>query len=109
MAAMQMLTIAAPGALLVVSSLSRLSHNLDKMLRMLEIILSRGATLLTTNSMIRAGEAFTRSGGLVAPDSWNPYSAISETRGLAGIHRTTMRRSPSYGLGYSRLSWISDS
>ena len=88
--AMRLLEAAGPQVVLVVSSLSRLSRHLDKMLRMLEIILSRGGSLLTTNSLIRPGEVFSRSGELLRSDSWDLSTALEHTQGLSGIHRKTL-------------------
>lgn len=79
------------GFVTFVANLSRLSRNLDKMLRMLEILLSRGASVLTTNHLIRPGEIHTRRGNLVPPDTLDPMSGMQREDGLTGLHRKTLR------------------
>lgn len=85
--AVSLLNTAGPDMVSFVSSLSRLSRNLDKALRMIEIVLSRGGTLLTANHMIRPAEVFTRKGALVRPNSLQPLSALEDLTGLSGVHR----------------------
>lgn len=84
--AMGILEAATPGFTILISSLSRFSRDLDKMMRMLEIILSRGGSILTANHLIRPGEVFTRQGELVRPDSKNPARVLENRSGLSGVH-----------------------
>lgn len=83
-----MLTQAAEtGMVLVTSALSRYSRNSEKLHRILEYLLAHGATVLTTNYLIRPTDVWVRRGDPVKPDSRNPYEALTNTRGLAGTHR----------------------
>ena len=87
--AVTMLGKVAAGELsvVVVSSLSRLSREVGKMLRMIEFILGHGAAVLTTNYLLRPGETFQRGGDLVPPDSSDLHAALGELSGLGGVHR----------------------
>lgn len=77
---------------LVVSHLSRLSRNIDKLLRVLEFVLARGGQVLTTNYLLRNGETWVRAKGLVAPSSTEPFRPLRELRGLSGAHRRTVQQ-----------------
>jgi hypothetical protein len=74
-------------ALVFTSALSRYSRNSDKLHRILEFLLAHGATILTTNYLIRPTDVWVRRGALVKPDSSNPYAGVLDTHGLAGTHR----------------------
>ncbi len=86
-AAIGMLGQASPDFVAVISSLSRLSRDLDKMMRMMEVLLARGSSILTTNLLIRPGEIHVRRGALVAPDSGEPMAALRDRDRLTGLHR----------------------
>ncbi|KUL23590.1 recombinase family protein [Actinoplanes awajinensis] len=75
------------GRVLVTSALSRYSRNSEKLHRILEFLLAHGATILTTNYLIRTTDVWVRRGTLIKPDSRKPYEGIAQTRGLTGTHR----------------------
>lgn len=74
-------------ALVFTSALSRYSRNSDKLHRILEFLLAHGATVLTTNYLVRPADVWVRRGALVKPDSAKPYAGVLDTRGLVGTHR----------------------
>lgn len=80
------------GHVLRIAGFSRLSRNLDKLFRIVDVVLSRGGEILTTNHLIRNGEVFSRRGGFVQPNSANPAAGMTDTRGLSGTHRRTMEQ-----------------
>jgi hypothetical protein len=55
------------GQVIAIHNLSRLSRNIDKMMRMLGIVLACGGEVLTSNMLIRPGEVHVRRGELVKP------------------------------------------
>jgi hypothetical protein len=73
--------------LLCTSALSRYSRNSEKLHRILEFLLAHGATVLTTNYLIRPADVWVRRGAFVKPDSSKPCAGMLDTRGLAGTHR----------------------
>jgi hypothetical protein len=73
--------------LLYTSALSRYSRNSAKLHRVLEFLLAHGATILTTNYLLRPGDVWVRRGDLVKPKSDDPCAGISDPRGLSGAHR----------------------
>jgi hypothetical protein len=74
--------------LVFVSHLSRLSRNMDNLLRILEIILASGVPVLTTNMMLRPGHVWPRRWeAFVPPVSTDPMVGLHEQTGLAGSHR----------------------
>jgi hypothetical protein len=75
------------GVLLWLSALSRISRNLDKLLRALEFLIAHHATVLTTNYMIRNGDVWVRRGRLVKPVSNDPAACLRDFSGLSGAHR----------------------
>lgn len=75
------------GVLLVLSALSRISRNLDKLLRALEFLIAHNATVLTTNYMIRNGDVWVRRGHFVKPASHNPGACLRDSTGLSGAHK----------------------
>jgi len=72
---------------LCTSALSRYSRNSAKLHRTLEILLAHGATILTTNYLIRPTDVWVRRGQLIKPVSNDPYKGIAEAQGLSGAHR----------------------
>ncbi|WP_433205348.1 hypothetical protein ACQP00_37650 [Dactylosporangium sp. CS-047395] len=87
---LDLLRQAADGDLvLCTSALSRYSRNSEKLHRVLEYLLVRDATILTTNHMIRPADVWVRRGDLVKPNSSDPFTRIGQTRGLVGAHRRT--------------------
>lgn len=76
----------------VVSSLSRLSRNVDKMMRMIELILARGGSILTTNLLIRPKEVHVRRDPLIAPDGHAPRAGLANEDRLSGLHRKVIRQ-----------------
>lgn len=75
------------GRVLWVSALSRISRNLDKLLRALEFLIAHNATILTTNYMIRNGDVWIRRDTLVKPVSNNPNACLTDPTGLTGAHK----------------------
>jgi hypothetical protein len=75
------------GMVLWVSALSRISRNLDKLLRALEFLLAHSATVLTTNYMIRTGDVWVRRDTLVKPVSNDPHACLTDSTGLTGAHK----------------------
>jgi hypothetical protein len=75
------------GVLLWVSALSRISRNLDKLLRALEFLIAHNATVLTTNYMIRSADVWVRRGLFVKPISNDPSACLRDSTGLSGAHK----------------------
>ena len=75
--------------LLGLSSLSRISRNSRKLLRVLEFLLAHRARILTTNYLLTPKEAWVRRHELVKPDSEQPMKGFHEMSGLSGSHRKT--------------------
>lgn len=69
------------------SALSRISRNLDKLLRALEFLIAHNATVLTTNYMIRGSDVWVRRGTFVKPVSNDPAACLSDSTGLTGAHK----------------------
>lgn len=72
------------------SSLSRYSRNSTVLATVVEFVLAHGGTLLTTNFMIRPGEAFSRCPPLVGADSHDPLSVLTTDR-LPGLQAKHVR------------------
>jgi hypothetical protein len=72
---------------LAVPSLSRISRRHDKLLRIVEFALAQGASVLTTNYLLRPGAVYARSGRLAVPDHRNHAASFADQRGLADVHR----------------------
>jgi hypothetical protein len=79
-------------AVWVVASLSRISRNLGKLLRVLEYVLAHHVPVLTANYLLRSGDAWVRRGALAPVDQDNLLAAWQDTRGLSGAHRNIVRR-----------------
>jgi hypothetical protein len=75
---------------LAVSSLSRISRNSGKLLRVLEFLLARYARVLTTNYLLTCKGVWVRRRELVKPDSVRPMAGFGNTNGLSGSHRKTL-------------------
>ncbi|MEV0132587.1 hypothetical protein AB0H83_29515 [Dactylosporangium sp. NPDC050688] len=87
---LDLLQQAAHGNLvLCTSALSRYSRNSEKLHRVLEYLLARNSTILTTNYLIRPTDVWVRRGDLVKPNSRDPFAGIGQTQGLVGAHRKT--------------------
>jgi hypothetical protein len=83
----EMLEAAAfDGVVLVLSALSRISRNLDKLFRALEFLIAHHATALTTNYLIRNG-VWVRRGRFVKPVSNDPAACLRDSTGLSGAHK----------------------
>lgn len=78
------------GLLLGTSSLSRISRNSHKLLRVLEFLLAHHARILTTNYLLTDKEAWVRRQELVKPDSNHPMKGFEVLNGLSGTHRKTV-------------------
>jgi hypothetical protein len=75
---------------IVLSGLSRISRNSRKLLRVVEFLLARKATVLTTNYFLTCKEVSVRRHELVKPDSARPMDGFQNTSGLSGSHRKTV-------------------
>lgn len=69
-----------------VPSLSRVSRNMDKLLRVMELLLARGVPIMTTNYLIRSHDVWVRR-RLIQPDNYNRLSGLDTLDGLSGSHR----------------------
>jgi hypothetical protein len=78
------------GLLLGMSSLSRISRNSRKLLRVLEFLFAHRARILTTNYLLTDKEVWVRRQELVAPDSKHPMKGFEVLSGLSGTHRKTV-------------------
>jgi hypothetical protein len=76
--------------ILGLSSLSRISRNSHKLLRVLEFLLSRKAKVLTTNYLLTSKEVWVRRHELVNPESARPMAGLRNMTGLNGSHRKTL-------------------
>ena len=72
------------------SSLSRVSRDSVLLATVLEFVLAHGGTLLTTNFLLRPGEAFSRRPPLIAANTHNPLAALTDA-GLSGLHAKHVR------------------
>lgn len=75
---------------LATSSMSRYSRNSVALAEIIEHILAHGATLLTTNFLLRPKEAFARRAPLIGADSYEHLNGVTTDR-LAGIHAKYLR------------------
>jgi hypothetical protein len=75
------------GLILATSSLSRLSRNSRKLLRVLEFLLAHRAKILTTNYLLTSKEVWVRHRHPVRPDSDHPLAGLHDQVGLRGAHR----------------------
>jgi len=78
------------GLLLGLSSLSRISRNSRKLLRVLEFLLAHRARILTTNHLLTDTEVWVRRQEPVKPDSKHPFKGFEVLSGLSGTHRKTV-------------------
>lgn len=78
------------GLLLGLSSLSRISRNSRKQLRVLEFLLAHRARILTTNYLLTDKEVWVRRREPVKPDSNRPMKGFEDLSGLSGSHRKTV-------------------
>jgi hypothetical protein len=78
------------GLLLGMSSLSRISRNSRKLLRVLEFLLAHRARILTTNYLLTDKEVWVRRHDLIKPDSKHPMKGFEVMHGLSGAHRKTV-------------------
>jgi hypothetical protein len=69
-----------------VPSLSRVSRNMDKLLRVMELLLARDVPIVTTNYLIRSYDVWVRR-RLVQPDNYSRLSGLDTLDGLSGSHR----------------------
>jgi len=76
--------------ILGLSSLSRISRNSRKLLRVLEFLLAHQARILTTNYLLTCKEVWVRRHELVKPDSERPMNGFRNLSGLGGSHRKTV-------------------
>ena len=69
------------------ASLSRISRNLDKLLRAMEYLLAHDVPILTANYLLRPHEVWVRRGELAPVDHGDLLAAWRISRGLSGVHR----------------------
>ena len=69
------------------ASLSRISRNLDKLLRAMEYLLAHDTLILTANYLLRPHEVWVRRGELAPVDHGDLLPAWRVSRGLSGVHR----------------------
>jgi hypothetical protein len=74
----------------VTASLSRISRNLDKLLRVMEYLLAHDVPILTANYLLRPREVWVRRGGLAPVDRDDLLAPWRVSRGLSGAHRATV-------------------
>lgn len=74
-----------------VSSLSRLTRSSSRLSWLLAFALSRGVPVMTSNFLLRPGEAFVRMGPLRVPEPTRPTLHLRDGAGLAGVHRKLAR------------------
>jgi hypothetical protein len=73
------------------TSLSRLSRNSIKLLRVLEYLLAHHVPVLTTNYLLRSDDAWLRRRIFIKPDVDHPERGLRDTTGLNGTHRSLAR------------------
>ena len=78
------------GLMLGLSSLSRISRNSRKLLRVLEFFLAYQARILTTNYLLTSKEVWVRRHELVKPNSEDPMPGFRNLTGLSGAHKKTV-------------------
>jgi hypothetical protein len=79
---------AEPGdAVWLITSLSRISRHLGKLLQAVEYLLAHDVPVLTANYLLRPREVWVRRGELAALDHEDPLAAWRASRGLSGAHR----------------------
>ena len=89
--ALEWLKAAENGELLLgLSSLSRISRNSRKLMRVLEFFLAHKTRILTTNYLLTCKEVWARRHDLVKPDSEHTMNGFRELSGLSGSHRKTV-------------------
>ncbi len=76
--------------ILGLSSLTRISRNSRKLLRVLEFLLAHQAKVLTTNYLLTCKEVWVRRHELVKPDLESPMAGFRNLSGLNGSHRKTV-------------------
>jgi hypothetical protein len=72
---------------LAVPSLSWISRRHDELLRVIELTLARGRSVLTTNYLLRPASIYVRSGRLAVPARHNHAAGFADQRGLVDVHR----------------------
>ena len=89
--AMHYLRTAQKGDLVLgLSSLSRISRNSRKLLRVLDFLLAYRTKVITTNSLLTSKEVWVRNKCIVKPNSQDMTSGLRDFRGLSGSHRKTV-------------------
>jgi hypothetical protein len=76
--------------ILGLSSLSRISRNSRKLLRVLEFLLAHQARVVTTNYLLTCKGVWVRRHELVKPESERPMNGFGNLSGLSGSHRKTV-------------------
>lgn len=89
--AMHYLREAQEGDLVLgLSSLSRISRNSRKLLRVLDFLLAYRTKVITTNTLLTSKEVWVRNKRIVKPNSEDMTSGLRDLRGLSGSHRKTV-------------------
>jgi hypothetical protein len=79
-----------PGFVLAITALSRISRNEEKLLRVLEFLLSRGNRVLTSNHLLTASAVYCRTSQFVRPNSEDVLDGLKDLSGISGVHRKTV-------------------
>src|SRR5579863_726059 len=79
------------GLIVGLSSLSRISRNSRKLLRVLDFFLAHRGRILTTNYLLTSKYVWVRRRELVKPDSLRTMEGLRELSGLSGSHRKPPR------------------
>lgn len=83
----QLQMAADQGMPFVVSALSRFSRNQDKLMYIMEFLLTRKVPILTANYMLRTNDVWVRKNLCKPVSDADPGSALSNLDGLTGAHR----------------------
>lgn len=79
------------GLLLGLSSLSRVSRNSRKLLRVLDFLLAYQAKIITTNTLLTSKDVWVRNKHLEKPNSEDTaLSGLRDLHGISGSHRKTV-------------------
>jgi len=79
------------GLLLGLSSLSRISRNSRKLLRVLDFLLAYEAKIITTNTLLTSKDVWARSKHPIKPNSEDiELTGLGHLEGLSGSHRKTV-------------------
>ena len=79
------------GLLLGLSSLSRISRDSRKLLRVLDFLLAYQAKIITTNTLLTSKDVWVRNKHPLKPDSEDTaLNGLRDLQGISGSHRKTV-------------------